>query len=363
MITKRQGFNNGANNKVIDLSYYQNTFVLDAHHREAVDQLDAEFIRFDWFNLNNFVATTPNASNAGIRAEGTTRCRIEAFKHDFNLNGWKMKHYPPVIDTDGKVREGRGRIIAAKENGEPWIPVAVFAYNDNSVRNTLANGLRANTTHDFAERNTPASFSGAALKAIRAGELKGDKASITSYLTDDCKMLNQWSWECGTPSRIINDVLREIATNNASLVTKDTQGWYDWAEDNLSEEDNKNLVILKVGNTATPNRAWCEHVLPKKLKGKEPPKFLLYTSSPSAETAHKDMEKFKKRLDAFYLAQYRMVNEDILDGALAKIQKQEDIQRLLNKKKGFSILGAVPQFDDIHDIYGSEVVSIADYLG
>jgi len=61
--------------------------------------------------------------NIGIREEGNTEERIEAFENKYEVEGWKTLYVPPLMGTNGDPRDGRGRIIAAKRRGERYIPV------------------------------------------------------------------------------------------------------------------------------------------------------------------------------------------------------------------------------------------------
>ena len=75
MITKRNGFNNGAQGK-IDLNDYSQI----AHPPQS-----GKFIKFGWLDLDQVDPEDPNASNYQVRAEGTTRARIDEFKNEFKL--------------------------------------------------------------------------------------------------------------------------------------------------------------------------------------------------------------------------------------------------------------------------------------
>lgn len=355
MITRRKGFNEGADDKVIDLDYYRNNFVKPSDH---VVQNGASFVRFDWLSLDKLDTSSKDFANHNVRAEGTSEDRVAALQNEFSKNGWDCTKYPPIVDTSGQVRDGRTRAIAAKRNREQAIPVAVYSYSSNSVAANAANGIIANVRHQPQDRPTPADFIAAARAAHSAGDIKGDKVSIERYLINDCKIDNVWSLGTAIISRIVNDVLRDIHAGNKSLVIKDTNAWRAWAQKVSADQD---LVVLKAGNGGMPRQAWCDHVLSRVDRGENPPKFVFYTDNPNPKQALKDMRALEKKLDKFYVTQYKMFTKDFLKNTSSVKTPAE--KRNILKNKTFSVLGAVPQFSDYHDLDSSEIIPLDEYLG
>ena len=74
------------------------------------------------------------------------------------------------------------------------------------------------------------------------------------------------------------------------------------------------------------------------------------------------MKKFVKALDKYYLCSYQMVNKYNFDGKLKSAASEEGKSDIM-KNKGFSVLGAVPQFNKYHEVDGGELVSLDNYFG
>jgi hypothetical protein len=63
------------------------------------------------------------------------------------IEGFKTKDPPPIVGTNGDIRDGRGRIIAAKRRGERYIPVYYYVITDESLKSKITDGLRENLRH------------------------------------------------------------------------------------------------------------------------------------------------------------------------------------------------------------------------
>ena len=354
MITKRNGFNNGAQGK-IDLNDYSQI----AHPQQS-----GKFIKFGWLDLDQVDPEDPTSSNYQVRAEGTTRARIDEFKNEFLNNGWNTKDYPPIVGTEDQPvpRDGRARILAAKENGERWIPVAIFSYPDCDTEDEAAlqmgaDGIIANL-HRPSKRSVPEDFKLQAVNAINAGLLEPEKTEIENYLINKCMVDLFWSPQCGVRSRIVNDVMREVASGSQAMVTKERDGWKSWVKNKV--DDDESVIVVCVGNSMTPSSTWRD-VIMSEAKKKQHPKIVLYSKKPYPEEVQKDMKRYCKDLEKFFVRSYNMVNASVFGNGLAKYTTDEQKQQLLQNKP-WTILGAVPQFADHHDINGSSLVAIDDYL-
>ena len=86
------------------------------------------------------------------------------------------------MDTSENHRDGRVRTQAAWENGEKWLPVAIYSFEDDSAKKIAADGIICNL-HKPAKRAVPADFKRACVDAINAGELLSKKEDIEEYLS------------------------------------------------------------------------------------------------------------------------------------------------------------------------------------
>ena len=118
----KQGFNGRG---VINLEDYRNLV--------PRDQNNATFLHIEWLDLSTVDLTDEDYFNTAIRSESTEdfRNRVDSISLSYKQNGFSTRYWPPCFGTDGKPRDGRGRISAAIENGERFIPIAVYMYDDD----------------------------------------------------------------------------------------------------------------------------------------------------------------------------------------------------------------------------------------
>jgi len=69
--------------------------------------------QWKWLFIGDWEVNDPRLRNLGIRATQNKNISSDEMAYDFELNGFKTNFFPPVIGTDGDIRGGRTRIIAA----------------------------------------------------------------------------------------------------------------------------------------------------------------------------------------------------------------------------------------------------------
>ena len=93
--------------------------------------------------LETLTTQMSSLHNAAIRANGNKDRADEKIKHSYSRVGWKYNDFPPIVGTDGRIRDGRTRIRAAILAGEEWIPVAIFVFQeDETVDEFVANLMK-----------------------------------------------------------------------------------------------------------------------------------------------------------------------------------------------------------------------------
>ena len=140
IMTTKKGFNGQG---IIDLADYEGM--------EPREQNDAVFQNIDWLDLDTVDLEDPDYWNLAIRTETPEERnrRVSSLQVSYNNEGFLTKFWPVCFGTDGKPRDGRGRIESAKKNGERWMPKANYHYEKASEdvgfsRNYITNGLVAN---------------------------------------------------------------------------------------------------------------------------------------------------------------------------------------------------------------------------
>tara|TARA_Y100000746_G_C15433631_1_gene419718 strand:+ start:479 stop:1534 length:1056 start_codon:yes stop_codon:yes gene_type:complete len=348
---KKPGFNGQGS---IDLSDYDSL--------TPRDQIDAKFLHFDFLNLDEVPIDDDCYFNLAIRTETPDefRKRVDDIRINFETNGFKMTYWPPCFGTDGKPRDGRGRIKAAKENGEKWLPIAVYDYRSDSNLNYITNGILAND-HDPAVRPKLNDFVTAAVTLISINELENDWDVLSDWLYHKVKierfMKGQHNY-----TKILNQI-SDIADNGDSTLVdlRSSDDWKSWIKTNLKWEDRTDYILTAVNNVTYVNRTWCENILPKISKGDTPVNIVLYTKSRTPEVARADVSKFVKAIDKHYATSYKMVNDEL--GSKMSITVPEKHER------PYRFVGAVPQFYGKHcgvdsegnQILANKLISLSDY--
>ncbi len=311
-------------------------------------QIGGEFQYVQALDLSEVDEDDPMWLNDGIREEGNTEDRIEQFENAFEVKGFKTTYVPPIMGTDGKPRDGRGRIIAAKRRGESFIPTYVYAYDHDTEMQRISNGLKPNMDHDPSFSANRESIIKAGLHLIKIGELELAEVPVRHWLQHILKV--QETFNARNITIIVNAILKRGVGGGEALVRiQDRKKWEKWVLKNLGfKVDNKQVFLLAADNDTYAYRAWCQHILPAIAENESPIKIVLYTNCHLPEAARKNVKKFATNLQFFRDASYTMVGEDY--GLPMK-----------PRTSPYELLGAVPQIIAEHNIDGWKLIDIDQY--
>jgi len=287
--------------------------------------------------------------NVGIREEGNTEERIETFINKYEVDGFKTSYVPPLLGTDGKPRDGRGRIIAAKRRGEKYIPVYYYVITDDSEKSRVTDGLSENLRHDPSFGATMESVVVGCLYLIKQNELKLTEASVRNYLSTDLYIEKHFASHNIT--KIVNSVLkRGVGGGDPLVVVKDRKKWESYCEKAGKKIDNKKVFLLSADSDTYAFRAWCQHILPAIVKNDSPVEIVLFTNNHIPSEARKNIKKFATNLEYFLDSSYLMVGKDY--GLTFPV-----------KEIPYSIVGCIPQVIGKHETYtkGYRFVDIKNY--
>ena len=119
--------------------------------------------------------------NAAIRANGNKDRADEKIKHSYSRVGWKYNDFPPIVGTDGRIRDGRTRIRAAILAGEEWIPVAIFVFQEDETVDEFVANLSEGFVANDGLVNRPTTFedlSEGGVDFIKSGAIMHEKTAI-----------------------------------------------------------------------------------------------------------------------------------------------------------------------------------------
>ena len=344
--------NTGFANETIDLQVYYDTF---KKSNRIKHQLGAFFIRFDILDLDKVDISDEEFFNVGVREEDpqAQRERIENLLASYHENGWDSTHFPPCFGLDGKPRDGRGRIISAKERGMRFIPIAVYEYPDDSLRTNLTCGLIANN-HAPAERVTREDIIEGGILLIDNGELEATDTQVLHWLTDEVEVFKIFrnTKDC---TYIKNQILDRVENGTSIVKRASSEQWKEWISKNLNLKDRQDYILTCTDNVTYINRTWCENILPLIVKRRIPVNIIVYTGEKNPVKARKSITSFKKKLDACYEASVAMVN---------LMHKGITIHPLPENERPYHFLGAIPQLVGEHFEVGEdikELIPLKDY--
>lgn len=139
------------------------------------------FVKFSYLYIGELDYSDEQLHNAAIRATGNKDRADEKIKHSYSRVGWKYNDFPPIVGTDGKIRDGRTRIRAAILAGEQWIPVAIFVYREDETVNEFIADLSEGLISNDGLINRPTTFadlSEGGVTAVKSGAILHEKTAI-----------------------------------------------------------------------------------------------------------------------------------------------------------------------------------------
>lgn len=313
------------------------------------DIRSGKFSHIGVLDLDTVDEDDPEWENVGIREEGNTEDRIETFENAYEVEGFKTDVPPPLIGTNGKPRDGRGRAIAAKRRGEKQLPVFYYVIEDDSEKSRITDGLENNLRHPASFAATMESVVVACLYLIKCGELALNEVDVRDYLHAELSIGQ--SFASHNVTKIVNAIMkRGVSGGDPLVIVKDRKKWEAYCKKVGKTVDNKTVFLLSADSDTYAFRAWCQHILPAIVKNDAPIEIILFTNNHVPSEARKNIKKFEINLEYFLNASYLMVGKDY--GLTFPV-----------KSTPFKILGCIPQVVGKHESYAHayRFVSIKDY--
>lgn len=213
--------------KEVDLVEYESRWT----KQEIENKIDGKFIKFIWIDLSKKDPNSNELANAGVRSEQNSSGSISDMQFSFSKRNWDISEFPPVVDTDEGVYDGRTRIIAAMAEGERFLPAAMIVPSEKSKICAFTNGLRLNF-HPPRKAAVQEDFIVAGVELIRSKELDRDMLSIEEWLLKKVKIDDYYPNNAGgSISKIISAIYNRTEKGGDPIVRKlDREKWLDWLE-------------------------------------------------------------------------------------------------------------------------------------
>ena len=319
----------------------------DYDDMEPVKQHRGTFIGYDWIDLSKINISDKEYFNMAIRDEADDD-RIQDLSNDFNISGWSTAFFPPVFGTDGLPRDGRGRIIAAIQNGERWMPKAIYEYEDDSERSKITNGLKANR-HKPATPSKMKNFINGGVTLVATDELECNMEKIYEWLYDEVEITDFFTNIGGHITKIANKIYELGSKDEIKLVHRvPPKQWRAWVDEHYGTD----VHLMSVDNNQYLFRTWGDHVREAVRKGTQPVKVIFYTNETSPDSVRNKMSIRMRELEDLYKMCFDVVNASV-EGIHLKPKP--------GAERPWKVLGAVPQIIGDHDIGSVRLVDIDEY--
>ena len=315
-------------------------------------QKHGTFLKFSFLDLNSVKEDDQDYWNVAVRDEQNTPVRIEAMQQSYVTYGWLYSEFPPCVGTDGRPRDGRTRILAAKRSGERWIIVAIFSYEETSspVTDYISDSI-ACQQRPASTGVTMNDLVAAGLACIDAGECEPEKSAVENLVYNELEAEKFFSNVSGNITKIINQILNALDDEGGvggTTVRRHRDEWVEWLE--KAGYPQGTYILLSVDNPTYAMRAWCQHLLSFFSKKKGKASIILYTNAKTGERARHLIGLFAKDLNYFYSSSFAMVN-----------RAQSAVEVKVADPAPFIIEGAIPQIMDEHDINSRKLIKIDEY--
>ena len=324
--------------KSINIKEYCSPFEETVHER----QKNAKFLRYSWLDISGYKLDDPRLGNIAVRADQNIGVSADDIAHSFDVEGWDMSYFPPIVGADGVPRDGRTRIRAAIKCGQKFIPCAIYAYVKNdSVRSNYSNSLLANK-HKTQVRAQWQDFIASGVAIIKSGEMACEMADILEWLYNEVEIEYFYSNTGGNITKLAKQIYERASRGGDLILLRKREEWVEWISNSIAKhslqyhhkyavKDIRDMQILESGGSRA-DHVFCQHILPNASSGKIT-NILLYTTADDSNKARMNHIEFERQLEVFHSQIYGWVNTEI-DGITL---------RKPNKTKLWRIIGVVPQ--------------------
>lgn len=325
-------------NKSVNIKEYYSAF----QESVQVRQKNAKFVRYSWLDISSYTLDDPRLGNIAVRADQNTGVSTDDIAHSFEIEGWDMSYFPPIVGADGVPRDGRTRIRAAIKCGEKFIPCAIYTYEKNdSVRSNYSNGLLANK-HKTQVRAQWKDFIAAGVAIIKSGEMSCNIDEILTWLYNDVEIEYFYSNTSGNITKLAKQIYERASRGGDLILLRKREEWVEWIENSIAKhslyyhhtfgvKDINDIELYESGGSRA-DHVFCKHILPNASSGKIT-NLVIYTTADDADKAKINHLEFERQLEAYHSQVYGWINTE-LDGITLKKPR---------KTKLWRIIGVVPQ--------------------
>jgi hypothetical protein len=308
-------------------------------------QRNASFIRYSWLDISSYTVDDERLSNLAVRAEQNIGISADDIAHSYEIEGWDMSYFPPIVGTDGVPRDGRTRIIAALKCGQKFIPCAIYSYKDNdSIRSNKSNALIANK-HKTQVRAQWKDFVASGVAIIQSKEMPCDMTAIYEWLYNEVDIEYFYSNTGGNITKIAKQIYERASRGSDLLTLRKREEWLNWLETSISKysleyqhkygiKDINDIQFYESGGSRA-DHVFCKHILPNAAAGKIT-NLVIYSMNDDSEKTKFNHLDFVNQLNEYHSNVYEWINKELSGIRLSKP----------NNCKLWRIVGVIPQLQD-----------------
>ena len=322
----------------------------DLEKLRKIEFNDAEYSHMEWLDLKEVDTNTSNWKNIAIREGKDEQARIDSFRVSFRRFGYDMSEFPPCMDTDGEVMEGRTRIKAAIANGYRFMPVAVYTRSVRTKRNSITNGLIANQKKPVFMSSFN-DYVAAGVGLIAGGHLKATETAVDNWLNHEVKINRVYDNKInGMVTKIRNAILNRSKKSGGLVWSLTKSEAEKWILENLGLAKADYVLVNMADNETYAERAF-RHIRDALKNGREPVSLIFYTTESCPKAARAGLKKSLQYIEDLYLDSWEVVMSQLPQG----------ISLTIPNSRPFVFKGALPQIHNSHNINGSNLVSVSKY--
>ena len=329
--------------------------------------------RFDEVGMYVPMVTEEHLRQAYTRNELDDN-RIKSIEDSYAVKDFYAGIEPPKISSNDSFIEGRGRIEAAMNREEEFIPVFIYdPLTSYHVAITLVAGLLENNTKPENSK-VPNNMMEWALTIRRLvdlgpenGGIMGDAKSITDKLIS-LKWTERWPRNDVRAKlrKQIDKELKAIKNNDTMIHRRKETDINAWMRENYS--GSKNYVHVCMDNLRYARQIIFEKVFPSVKNGSDPVFIILWTKRHTSSDAINNCNEFVKYLDKSYKSIFDHVGTmQLRDPEISSFifdwseEKQNLITEYNLETRPYIFSGAIPQIEDYHNLNSKKLVTIKDY--
>ena len=319
------------------------------------DKLDRKgtFKGFKLMEVSNLAEQARNDANIGLWAKQNDPDCIDDLAERFLANDFDICEYPPIVDENDNLIEGRTRSLAADQIGATLIPVAIYEWEPRVTEKGKFNAkFDVNKNRPYQKLQGMKDYVSFGYTHWRKGWLSEHYEDIFDWVTNESGASSQFSFISGNLTKIAKDIEKKIKHAKAGEIQNKIEHvdiWNKWIVDNLGLDDNE-YALINTGNDSYAERAVIRNLFKNPCS-----KIVFYTSAEYYSDSKEHLFKTITKLEMVHRKCLKYA-ADHFNSHIVKIDTN-------SIKAKYEIIGHIPQNSGYHEKYIKEnkLVPIEEY--